>query len=397
MRAALSARHMGRVIRVYRHHSHHGARPLAQDVVAGWMGQTQAQLSRLENGPPLRNIERLIAWAVLLGIPEDLLWFSLPPAEPAASTSSNHANSPDFDLDFLRSLRRADRRVGGGHLYAAISAYLAKSLRAESQNDAFSPTALAARASLNEMAGWMAHDTGSAIAAHKHLLTASELAERSADSQLAAQIYAGRSHLASHHGNANEALTYAFQGLEILKDGPVYGPLKARLMAMQARGLASSGRHVEATQTLSRAEQSFSIGLDRASTWLSPFDEISFAIESARCFQRIGDLTETHQRLQIVVDAESQERVRSQALARLMLVTTLLGRDHLDEACGITREVLDRTADLGSAVFAAQLAHVSILMRPHASRHAEVPALIIRIDDAVRQRNWINIVNNVSI
>ncbi|MEV4843842.1 hypothetical protein AB0K20_11570 [Micromonospora matsumotoense] len=44
------------------------------------MGITQAQLSRLENGPPVVHLDRLAHWAKILGIPGVLLWFSLPDA-----------------------------------------------------------------------------------------------------------------------------------------------------------------------------------------------------------------------------------------------------------------------------------------------------------------------------
>src|ERR1022692_3962406 len=43
MRDAVSSWHIGQVIRAYRHHSHHGPRPLSQELIAGWLGLTQTQ------------------------------------------------------------------------------------------------------------------------------------------------------------------------------------------------------------------------------------------------------------------------------------------------------------------------------------------------------------------
>ena len=74
---ALASWHMGRVIHAYRRHPFHG-RVLPQEVVAGWVGITQAQLSRLESGPPMTDLSKLIHWARALGIPSHLLWFKLP-------------------------------------------------------------------------------------------------------------------------------------------------------------------------------------------------------------------------------------------------------------------------------------------------------------------------------
>ena len=75
---ALTSRHMGKVIRAYRYHPYHGRTALPQEVVAGWVGTTQAQLSRIEHGPAILHLDRLIHWAKALRIPETYLWFKLP-------------------------------------------------------------------------------------------------------------------------------------------------------------------------------------------------------------------------------------------------------------------------------------------------------------------------------
>ena len=78
LHAAFATRHMGKVIRAYRYHGHHGRRPLPQDTVAAWFGLSQSQLSRIEAGAPIVHLDRLIHWAQLLRIPEQYLWFKLP-------------------------------------------------------------------------------------------------------------------------------------------------------------------------------------------------------------------------------------------------------------------------------------------------------------------------------
>src|SRR5215472_11837657 len=59
MRDALATWHMGKVLYAYRTHPHHG-RVLSQEQVAGWLGLTQAQLSRIENGKPPDTLSKLI-------------------------------------------------------------------------------------------------------------------------------------------------------------------------------------------------------------------------------------------------------------------------------------------------------------------------------------------------
>ncbi|WFE33096.1 helix-turn-helix transcriptional regulator [Micromonospora sp. WMMD975] len=95
VRAALAGRHLGRAIRAYRNHPYQGRSPLPQSAVAGWLGITQAQLSRVENGPPIVHLDRLIHWARLLRIPSPYLWFSLPDQPPAMQ--STDAERPDHE------------------------------------------------------------------------------------------------------------------------------------------------------------------------------------------------------------------------------------------------------------------------------------------------------------
>jgi transcriptional regulator with XRE-family HTH domain len=90
MRDALATWHMGRVIYAYRTHPWH-ARPLSQEIVGNWLGLTQAQLSRIENGRAPEELSKLIRYAQILGIPGDSLWFKLPDdgvSEPVSPASA---------------------------------------------------------------------------------------------------------------------------------------------------------------------------------------------------------------------------------------------------------------------------------------------------------------------
>lgn len=77
MRDALATWHMGRVIYAYRNHPHH-RQTLSQELVGTWLGMTQAQLSRIENGRAPEELSKLIRYGQILGIPAELLWFDLP-------------------------------------------------------------------------------------------------------------------------------------------------------------------------------------------------------------------------------------------------------------------------------------------------------------------------------
>lgn len=96
---------MGRVVYAYRTHPWHG-RQLSQDVVGGWLGLTQPQLSRIESGRAIEDLGRLVRWSQVLGIPRELLWFKLPaetdnapralPATVSQSAVAIIAAQPDF-------------------------------------------------------------------------------------------------------------------------------------------------------------------------------------------------------------------------------------------------------------------------------------------------------------
>jgi transcriptional regulator with XRE-family HTH domain len=87
---------MGRVIRAWRTHPHHGRRPVCQDRVAAWVGITQAQLSRIENGPPLAHLDRLIQWARVLRIPADRLWFAMLDKSPGSTEEGDTVKRRTF-------------------------------------------------------------------------------------------------------------------------------------------------------------------------------------------------------------------------------------------------------------------------------------------------------------
>jgi transcriptional regulator with XRE-family HTH domain len=80
--ALVSERHIGRAVRCYRHHPFFGHRPVPQEVAARWLGISQAQLGRIETGRQVDDLRRLIQWARILRIPEQLLWFSMPGDSP---------------------------------------------------------------------------------------------------------------------------------------------------------------------------------------------------------------------------------------------------------------------------------------------------------------------------
>jgi transcriptional regulator with XRE-family HTH domain len=87
LRAAARERHFGRLLRAYRLGQ---SPPVQQTQLAGWLGITQGQLSRLERAVvPVRDLVKLDQWAQVLHIPADLLWFAV---------SSQRSETPEIPL-----------------------------------------------------------------------------------------------------------------------------------------------------------------------------------------------------------------------------------------------------------------------------------------------------------
>jgi transcriptional regulator with XRE-family HTH domain len=95
-RDAFAAQHIGRVARAYRmhpyHHAVYGPDGISQTVLGQWLGLRQHQISRIEGGAPIRNLDTLVHWARVLRIPAEWLWFALPDEKRQLATTEPAAN-----------------------------------------------------------------------------------------------------------------------------------------------------------------------------------------------------------------------------------------------------------------------------------------------------------------
>jgi transcriptional regulator with XRE-family HTH domain len=413
MRDALMSWHMGRVIAAYRNHPYHG-RPLAQELVAGWVGITQAQLSRIENGSPIKDLDKLIQWARILRIPAHLLWFKLPEeqgrlpggvAESARPVSAPSWGETPFSVAVpaqanendhaaaMRSFRAADRQVGGGYLYATVMRYLhvevAPQLFGDGQGGE-GPAAFAAAGALTEMCGWMAHDAGQDNAALQHFQRSRQFANLADDRQLDAHIFASLSHLSHHMGRTRDAVQFAHRGRAALAGGPRQPELEARLLAMHARGLAVLRRSKESAQCLMEAERVLTLPPEEElSPWVSRFDEGALASESARCLLELGDLRQARRQAERIIALRPGDRTRSRAFGQLLLVTVLVAQGEPDEACAVAEKVLDATQQLGSYLVIQQLAGLRRLLEPYRVGSGTVAAFVPCLEEALRERLWL--------
>ncbi|MGH3870046.1 MAG: hypothetical protein ACRDSR_00785 [Pseudonocardiaceae bacterium] len=96
---AFTAQHIGRVLRAYRTHPHHyavyGPDGISQTLLGQWIGRLQPQVSKIETGPPIRDLDTLVYWARVLKIPSRLLWFRLPEDKGQLAVAEPGTNDHD--------------------------------------------------------------------------------------------------------------------------------------------------------------------------------------------------------------------------------------------------------------------------------------------------------------
>ena len=410
---------MGAVISAYRNHPFHGS-PLRQETVARWMGLTQAQLSRIENGPAMKDLDKLIQWAELLEIPARLLWFQLPkqrrvitsmplsgrptilatPVQPLPAAGpyqlvwvgSQTGRANGSDMAAMQSFRSADRQVGGGHLYATVVNYLHSDVAPRlfgGDHDTDSQTVFTAAAALTEMAGWMAHDAGRDDQAHRHFGRALDMSTVGQDRELGVHVLGSMSHLAHHRCQPHDAIRFAQAGEKTLAAGPRNPELEARVFAMQARGFAALRRPKEALTLLARAEKALDGTHDEEpSIWASHFDEGSLASEAARCMRHLGKHAQAQRHAERIIELRPADRTRSRAFGQLILIMALIEQGEPEHACAIAREVLNSTQSLGSYLIIQQLRDIQLLLEPYKCT-AVVREFLECLAEALRQRLWL--------
>ncbi|MEU4318278.1 helix-turn-helix transcriptional regulator [Nocardia fluminea] len=325
MRDALSTWHIGQVIYAYRLHPHHG-RVLPQELIASWLGLTQAQLSRIENGSAPEQLSRLTQWAQALRIPAELLWFKLPASDGEASVPEQHDGEADVRLARWlfaggRGTPPASSRTGDleqialalddGYRYfdGAAIAFFREQLTKSKADDgihgsaAALPLALAILAAVREhckgvkssvrqpllalgadgaeFVGWLYRDLRQPIAAGYWYDRAIEMAQEANDLAMQGYVLLRKSQMAYDDRDGSRVLSLA----EAAHHGPWQLPvaLRSEITQQIARGLAMGGESFgEVERKLDEARQVLARGQGNES------DEHTHRLRSASTYIEAG-------------------------------------------------------------------------------------------------------------
>lgn len=403
--AALKERRFGQVIRAYRTVR---GRDVTQAHVAGWLGISQVQVSRIERGQSAVNdLEKLDRWARALRIPPRYLWFpvSAQPSDAytdATKTPSLRASvgaegddvrrrqflktagvgmsllasgavtagpapslgNPEVETvrEMTQTFRRLDNKFGGGHSRSAATKFLASTveplIRDGRSTSVVRADLYSATAELHQLIGWMAYDTGQAETGRRHLRHSLRLCQEVGNDALAAEMLAGMSHHAAFFGAADAAVDLALAAGQTAKRTGLT-LLRAEAAVMEAHGLALQGDKPGCMAALRRAEQAFTAhGGQDVPPWLGYLDGAYLAAKFGHTFRDLGQPKEAEQFARRSLEmSEGYERGRLFNTA--LLASTLADQGRVDEACATAAIAVNMTETVRSVRTAAYLADVA--------------------------------------
>ncbi|MBB1245017.1 helix-turn-helix transcriptional regulator [Streptomyces durbertensis] len=383
--AACSERDMGSLFRLL------NARGVSTRRIAAAVDVSQGRVYDYMRGKT--RVEKLTLFeqiADAFHIPGHMLGLARRGWEPAAAGPQPHSlmgpiEADADDLSVVDHFRNADRQTGGGRLYAAVVRHLSDKVAARLVDAGSGHHVFGAAAALTEMAAWMAHDSGQNDRAAKHFARALPLAQASGDVLLAANVAAGRSHLALQTGDAASSVGWAQAGLDLATQGARVPALTAKLHTMKARALAASAQHLAASRALDQARHAFHCSTEAHHPWLSPFDAAALASESALILRDLGRLSEALEHATEAVTLRSTGRARSLTLSRISQVDILIRHGELDAAVHAGHGLLNASPLLGSVRVLQQLDELRQLLEPHQG-HRPIREYLRQFDESRRAR-----------
>jgi len=366
---------MGAVVHAYRFHPAHGSRAVTQIEMARWLGITQGQLSRIENGRNrIHDLDKLIHYARTLAIPPVLLWFELdddpPPPQPghtlrlpngklvAAATPSAEPMLADSLLTTLDQYVRTDQISGPRALLPVVTQQIRLIEQVHQASHGRTREKIrAVHARYAECLGWLYQDAGDLPTAREWSDIAYALAHDLGDRRLQSYILMRQSNLASDAGNPAHAIALASDALRHT------GESTPRLRAMALRQLALGHARLGRADTFARtidvawhcADDANGTDADLAGYCTPGF----IAVEAADCWIELGRPDHALARLETgLTDWQPQNRRDlGRGLALLARAQACTGQP--EPALDAARHALAIAAETGSDRTELQLHRVA--------------------------------------
>lgn len=377
---AVASRDMGAVLYAYRSHQVHGRRPLPQAVVSSWLGITQSQLSRLESGRNrVREFDKLVHYARILGIPTDLLWFEIPTekSERTAQPSSGPSLPPGLQLPAhlvsaapsvadsllltLQQYAATDNLAGSRSLIPVVPhqiQFIEQLVDGSRGKGHMQLLYVAAR--FAEFAGWVNQDAGDLRQAMRWSNAALDYAQEAEDSHLTSYIQMRKSSIASDANKPKLALGFAKAALQI---GPALSPqVRAVAYRQAAQAYAITG---DATGCARALQQAYELAAR------PPEDDNDIAryctpsyieMEAANCWVELERPKHAIKTLHQGLSVWQPEFRRDLGLCLSRLAVAYAVSEEPDNAVAVAQQSLSIAANTQSRRIAGQLARVPGLL-----------------------------------
>ncbi len=423
MRDALATWHIGRVIFAYRTHPFHG-RALPQELVANWLGLTQAQLSRIEKGPAPEQLSKLIRWAEVLAVPPEHLWFKLPAGSGA---TLDHVNRQEFvraalgvtvaavthqplaellgkieptpipstvglaEIEQVRTAAREfsswDHTYGGGLVREAVSAQLryAVNLLGAGCAEKHRTELHSAVGFLGHTAGFMAFDAYAHADARSMFQLGLTCAEEVGDWHLRGKVLSSMARQAIWCGHPDDGLT--FIELAMVRADRLTATERAMLHSARARALAKLHRTEEAVRAVGQADDEFAhASPTNDPPWMSYYDAAQHSGDTGHALFDVAldgrFVGEARQRLETAVAGHTATFVRSRAISGIKLASLTMATGDPVEAASFGQAALVDAGHVRSRRAADDLRELRTLAEPH-RQAGEVEELDARIGSAL--------------
>ena len=343
MRDALATWHIGKIIRAYRHHPHHG-RVLSQERVATWLGLDQTQLSRVENGPSVTDLAKLTAWARTLSIPSNALWFKVPgrstqaPASPSVGlvgVAELRARIQQLDERYVR-VPSTSLLAEAGECLGQVGTYKSKANRGRARRDLLAAETEAAI--LMGQLVWDASQRRDHATANAYFDQAIDAAQQLRDPRAEGQALLRKSYVALY-GEHDPQIGLMLTGKAAKTTRGISDVLTGLALSHAAEAYAMLGRRQACERSLSTAESAFAkvTGEDDAIELYSPTQLGRLA---GSCYLHLRDPRRAEPILAETA-AAMDDGSKSQAVAQGNLALAHIRQRRLDEATGALHRAID--------------------------------------------------------
>ena len=384
-RAAFESQHIGKVLKAYRNHPHHlrlFGKALNQELLGRWLGLTQAQVSKLENGKAEQNLDTLRTYAKILHLPQHMLWFDLPghtrlarvqrlsfpdlqprspsdlpvPPVPEFTAVTPGATTVDSDPAALVSrltearahFEQMYRNAGGAVTRARIDPFLAKQMLPVFASATGGDGVAARRAigGLVALAGVCAYDSEDWVSANSNFAQALKIAEASNDHDFYAYVLAltvNQALAREDYKRAESLATAALQSSARLAPAP----LTVDLQVMRAKALASMGDASAAMTVIQKLETAVDkLPVDNEMVEASYVQGGHLHVGLAEALVSLGDLGAAQRFGEQSLNSEGHARGRVNRLASLAAIE--VARGEIERASFLACEMVDQARGMES-------------------------------------------------